>query len=105
MMNMMLPICLIGEDSQTLELLRQQLEREAAYVIDSKFYRYSDAFEALRNKVGTVVAIVDLKSDPEPGFVLAEEIKLKIPNVRLVMTSAAGHSCAILRDTPCCAEA
>ena len=94
---MMLPICLIGEDSQTLELLRQQLEREAAYVIDSKFYRYSEAFEALRNKVGTVLAIVDLKSDPEPGFVLAEEIKLKIPNVRLVMTSAAGNSSVILR--------
>ena len=94
---MRLPICLIGEDTQTLELLRRQFESEAAYVIDPKVYRYSEAVEALRNKVGSVVAIVELKRDPEPGFAVAEEIKLKIPNVRLVMTSAAGNSGAILR--------
>jgi pilus assembly protein CpaE len=94
---MRLPICLIGEDGQTLEVLRQQFEKEAAYLIDPKVYRYSEAFEALRNKIGSVVALVDLKSDPEPGFSVAEEIKLKIPNVRLVMTSAAGNSSVILR--------
>lgn len=96
-MSMRLPICLIGEDTQTFEALRQQLERESAYVIDPKVYGYGEAFDALRNKIGTVVAIVELKSDPEPGFAVAEEIKLKIPNVRLVMTSSAGNSNAILR--------
>ncbi|MPZ75833.1 MAG: AAA family ATPase [Deltaproteobacteria bacterium] len=94
---MKLPICLISEDNKALGELKQQLEREAAYAVESKVYGYGAAFDWLRGKSGPVVAVVDLSRDPEGAFAIAAEIKLKLSNVRLVMTSPSGNPDAILR--------
>ena len=94
---MKLPICLIGEDSLALASLRQRLEKEAAYSLEGKVYGYGDAFEGLRNKGGPLVAVMDLNHDSERAFAVAEEIKTKLPNVHLVMTSSTPSQETILR--------
>jgi pilus assembly protein CpaE len=94
---MKLPICLIGEESKTLATLKQQLEGQAAYAVEPKVWGYGEALEHLRGNRGAVVAIVDLNDSSERAFAIAEEIKFKLPNVRLVMTSPSGNTNAILR--------
>lgn len=94
---MKLPICLIGEDSLALASLKQQLDKETFYAVDAKVYGYSEAFEGLRGKNGQLVAVVDLNRDAARAFDVAEEIKLKLPNVHLVMTSSANNPDTILR--------
>jgi pilus assembly protein CpaE len=90
-------IALVGEDSLALAALKQELEREAAFHVDSRMYSSSDALDALRSKTGPVIAIIDINRDPDRAFSVAEEIKFKLPNVRLVMTSAIGTPDIILR--------
>jgi pilus assembly protein CpaE len=94
---MKLPIFLIGEDSLALASLKQQLEKEVSFLVGPRVYGYGEAFDVLRNGSGTVVAIVDLNRDAERAFVIAEQIKLKLSNVRLVMTSPSSTPETILR--------
>jgi len=94
---MKLLVCLIGEDSLALAGLKQQLEKEAAYAVDGKVCGYGEALESLRNKGGPVVAVMDLNHDSERAFSVAEEVKLKLPNVHLVMTSSTTNPETILR--------
>jgi pilus assembly protein CpaE len=94
---MKLPICLIGEDSLALASLKQQLEKEGSFYVEPRVYGYGEACDGLRSKSGAVLAVVDLNRDPERAFAVAEEIKLKFSNVRLVMTSASGTPETILR--------
>jgi pilus assembly protein CpaE len=94
---MKLPICLIGEDSLALASLRQQLEKEVSVAVDSRVYAYGEVLETFKGRNGPIVAVVDINRDPERAFAVAEEIKLRFPNIRLVMTSATGAPDAILR--------
>jgi len=94
---MKLPISLIGEDSLALVSLRQQLEKESSVAVDSRVYGYGEVIDALKSRNGPIVAVVDISRDPERAFSIAEEIKLKFPNVRLVMTSPTGSPDWILR--------
>ena len=94
---MKLPICLIGEDSLALASLRQQLEKEVSVSVDSRVYGYGEVLETLKGRSGPIVAVVDINRDPERAFAIAEEIKLRFANARLVMTSATGAPDSILR--------
>ena len=94
---MKLPIYLIGEDSFALAALRQQLEREAGFHVDPRVQAYADALECLRGKGGPIVAVIDLNHDFERAFGVAEEIKFKLSNVHLVMTSPDSNPQTILR--------
>jgi pilus assembly protein CpaE len=94
---MKLPICLIGEDNKTLAALKQQLERQAAYAVESKVCSYGDALERLRGYTGPVIAVMDLSRDPDRAYAVAAEFKSKLPQVRLVMTSPSHNPNEILR--------
>ncbi len=94
---MKIPICLIGEDSLALAALKQQLDKDAAFSVDGRAYAYDDAAEALRDKSGPIIAVIDLKQDPQRAFGIAEEVKFKLPNVHLIMTSNNGAPDTILR--------
>ena len=65
---MKLPICLIGEENKALAALRQQLEGQAAYAVESNVCGYGEALEHLRSNRGAVVAIVDLNENSERAF-------------------------------------
>jgi pilus assembly protein CpaE len=90
-------IALIGEDSLALASLKQGLETEVAFHVDSRVYTPADALDVLRSKNGPVIAIIDINQDPDRAFAIAEEIKFKLSNVRLVMTSAISAPDTILR--------
>jgi pilus assembly protein CpaE len=94
---MKIPISLIGEDSLALASLKQQLDKDAAFSVEGRAYAYEDAFEGLRNKSGPIIAVIDLNQDPQRAFGVAEEIKFKLPSVRLIMTSNNGAPDTILR--------
>jgi len=94
---MKLAICLIGEDSLALASLKQQLEREPSVSVEPRVYGYGEAFEALKTRTGPIVAVVDINLDPERAFAVAEQMKLRLANVRLVMTSPTGAPDTILR--------
>src|ERR1041384_4517052 len=94
---MKLPICLIGEDSLALASLKQQLEKEAPVSVEPRIMGYGEAFDGLKPRTGPIVAVVDINLDPERAFTLPEQIKLRLPNVRLVMTSPTGAPDTILR--------
>jgi pilus assembly protein CpaE len=94
---MKLAICLIGEDSLALASLKQQLEREAAVSVEPRVFAYAEAFDSLKNRNGPVVAVVDINRDPERAFAVAEQIKLRLANVRIMMTSPTGAPDTILR--------
>lgn len=101
---MKLPICLIGEDSYQLASLKQQLEKDGSFYVEPRVYGLGEAFEGLRSKPGPVVAVVDLNRDAERAFGAAQEIKFKLTNVRLVMTSTNSTPETILRAMRCGAE-
>jgi len=94
---MKLPIHLIGEDSLALASLRQQLEKESAFAIEPRVQNYADALEHLRSKSGPIVAVIDLNRDEERAFAVAAEIKFKLSNVHLVMTSPDHDPQTLLR--------
>jgi pilus assembly protein CpaE len=94
---MKIPIYLIGEDTFVAAALRQQLERELAFHIEPKVYRYSEALDSLRSKGGPLIAVIDLNNDSEKAFSVAEEIKFRLSNVHLVMTSPDSNPQTILR--------
>jgi pilus assembly protein CpaE len=95
---MKLPICLIGEDSLALASLKQQLEKEAAVSVDPRIYGYGEAFESLKGRGGVIVAVIDINRDVERAFSVGEQIKSKLGNVRLVMTSPTSTPDTILRS-------
>jgi pilus assembly protein CpaE len=94
---MKLPICLIGEDSLALASLKQQLEKEPSVSVEPRVLSYGEAFDGLKTRSGSMVAVVDINLDPERAFNVAEQIKQRLPNVRLVMTSPTGAPDTILR--------
>ena len=73
---MKLPICLIGDDNKTLAALKQQLERQAAYAVESRACSHSDALERLRSYTGPVVAVMDLSRDPDTAYAVAAEVEI-----------------------------
>jgi len=95
---MKLPVCLIGEDSLALATLKQQLEKEPSVSVDPRIYGYGEAFEVLKGRGGVLVAVIDINRDAERGFAVGEQIKSKLGNVRLVMTSPTSTPDTILRS-------
>jgi pilus assembly protein CpaE len=94
---MKLPIYLIGEDSLALASLRQQLERDPAFSVDSKVYGYAEAFDHLRSTAGPVLAVIDSNRDPEKAFAVAEQVKFQLGNVHLIVTSPDSYPQTILK--------
>src|SRR5215510_3612278 len=94
---MKLPIVLVAEDNLALVSLRQKLEKEADYFVDSKIQGFDTAFDVLRKKVGPVLVVVDLSRNPERAFHVAQEIKFNLPTLHLVMTSPDATPETILR--------
>jgi pilus assembly protein CpaE len=94
---MKLPVYLIGEDSLALASLKQQLEKGLSFSVESRVYGYGEAFEGLRSTAGPAIAVIDLNRDAERAYSVAEEIKFKLANVRLVMTSPTSTPDTILR--------
>jgi len=95
---MKLPICLIGEDSLALASLKQQLEKEASVSVDPRVYGYGEAFEMLKGRGGVVVAVIEINRDVERAFAIGEQVKSRLGNVRLVMTSPTSTPDTILRS-------
>ena len=94
---MKLPVVLIAQDNIALVSLRQQIEKEGAFLVEGKVIGFEDAFEILQQKKGPILAVVDLSRDPERAFLTAEEIKSKISNIHLLMTSPDKNPETILR--------
>jgi pilus assembly protein CpaE len=94
---MKLPVVLIGEDNLALVSLRQQLEKERDYVVEGKIRGFEEAFGFLRVKSTPVLVVVDLSRDAERAFRVAQELKSKLPQVHIVMTSPDSHQQTILR--------
>ena len=65
--------------------------------VEPRVFCYADALENLRSKAGPVVTVIDLSHDAERAFTVAEEIKFKLSNVHLVMTSPDNNPQTILR--------
>jgi pilus assembly protein CpaE len=94
---MKLPIYLVGEDSLALASLRQQLERDPAFAVEPRVYGHAEAFDHLKNTSGPVLVVVDINRDVEKAFLIGEEIKFKLANVHLIMTSPDSNPNTILR--------
>lgn len=84
---MKVSVVLISEDNLALLSLRQQLDKENSFSVEGKVRSFEEAFELLRLKTSPVIVLVDLSRDSDKAFKVAREIKLKLPNVHLVMSS------------------
>ena len=102
--EMKLPVVLIGESSNALTALKQQLERELDFVVDSRIHGFDKSLQLLKAKVGPVLVVVDLSRNPEKAFDTAQEIKFKLHNVHLLVTSPDSSPETILRAMRCGAE-
>ncbi|MFQ5684283.1 MAG: CpaE family protein [Candidatus Binatia bacterium] len=94
---MKLPIVLVGQDNIALVSLSQQIEHERGFLVSSKVIGFNEAFDHLQARSGPVLCIVDLTRDLERGFQVAQEVKLKLPNIHLLMTSPERNPESILR--------
>jgi pilus assembly protein CpaE len=81
-------IFLVGDESIAFGCLRRFLAGMDEYHVEGRAFSYSEAVEHLKKERGRkVVAVIDLQSDPDKAWRLAEEIRSKLTEVRLVMTS------------------
>lgn len=96
-MAMKLSIFLVGDESIVLGCVRRQLAGEDAYQVEARAFSYSEAVERLKCTSGNTVAVIEIERDPEKAYRLAEEIRLKLPDVHLVMTSRRNDPELILR--------
>jgi pilus assembly protein CpaE len=94
---MKLPVVLIGENSNALTSLKKQLEKELDFLVDNKIHGFDESFQVLKAKTGPVLVIVDLSRNPENAFETAQDIKFKLHNVHLLMTSPDNSPETILR--------
>jgi pilus assembly protein CpaE len=94
---MKLPIVLVGENSSALSSLKQQLERELEFLVDSRIHGFDEASQVLKSKAGSVLVIVDLSRNPEKAFEAAQGIKFKFHNIHLLMTSPDSSPETILK--------
>src|SRR5712691_504685 len=86
---MKIPVVLIGQDNLSLVSLRQQIEKEGNFLVSDKIRSFEDAFESIRTKTGPGIAIFDLSREPAKALALAQDIKSKLPHIRLVVTSGS----------------
>lgn len=94
---MKLPICVIGEESKAVTALMQELRKQAMYSVEMEVWDYGEGVEHLRGKTGPLVAIVSIVEASERAFDVAEDIKSKFQNARVVMTSPSPDPDIILR--------
>ena len=94
---MKIPVVLIGHDNIALVALRQQIDKERDFSSADKIRGFDDAIESIRTKTGPVIAIFDLTRDIGRMLALAQEIKIKFPNVHLVATSGTSDTEIILQ--------
>ena len=96
---MKLSILFVGDPDGPLAELGGNLNTSSPsrYIVDSRVFNYVEGLDTLRNKNVPTVAVVEIGKDPEPAFRLAEEIKSKLPNIRLVLTSPNSSPDTILR--------
>ena len=87
----------VGDESITFGCLRRLLAGVDGYHVDGRTFSYSEAVEHLKKERGSNVAVIDLQSDPDKAWRLAEEIRSKLAEVRLVMTSPRNDSEIILQ--------
>ena len=94
---MKLPVVLIGEDNLALASLRQHLAKEINFQPDPQVHSFAEAAEVARKKTGPVLVVVDIGRDAEQAFRAAEDLKRKLPQIHLLMTSADSSPQTILR--------
>src|SRR2546428_3453409 len=94
---MKLPVVLIGEENIALASLRQHLAKDPDFPVDHKIQSFAEAEEVLRKKTGPVLVVVDLGREGEEAFRAAEDLKLTLPHIHLLMTSADNTPETILR--------
>ncbi len=94
---MKLPVVLIGEENIALASLRQHLAKDPDFPVDHKIHSFAEAEEALRKKTGPVLVVVDISREAEQAFRTAEDLKLTLPHIHLLMTSADNNPQTILR--------
>lgn len=95
---MKIPVLFIGDDSIALASLRQQIEKELAFVVYKKSLSFADAQDQLRKtSSNSALVIVDLGRDYDKTFLAAAELKRQVPNTRIIMTAADSTSQTILR--------
>jgi len=90
-------IFLVGDESIALGCVRRQLAGEDGYQVEARAFSYSEAFERLKYTSGNTVAVIEIERDPEKAYRLAEEIRFKLSDVHLVMTSPRNDPELILR--------
>ena len=81
-------VVFIGDDNLPLVSLCEQLQKEENFTVERKICSLDEAFEFLRGKSGPILPIVDLSKDQEKAMRVAEEIKFRLPDIHLLMTSA-----------------
>ena len=96
-MAMKTSIYLVGDDSIALGCVRRQLAGEDVYQVEARVLRYSEAVERIKCTSGNTVTVIEIERDPEKAYRLAEEIRLKLPDVHLVMTSPRNDPELIVR--------
>ena len=90
-------IVLVGEDSLALASLRQHLEKEPRFSVEKKIQGFAETLESLHKLPDPVVAVVDLNWDSENTLRAIEELKLKFPQLHLVLTAAENNSLCLAR--------
>lgn len=91
-----LPIVLIGEDSPQLAALCQQIEEKPGFAVETWARSFVEGSAYLRGKTDPTLVIIDLGWHPQKTLPVAEELKLRLPHIRLVMTAPANDPETIL---------
>src|SRR6266404_2042284 len=90
-------VVLVGEDSLALASLRQHLEKESRFFVQKKIQGFSETIESLRTVPDPVLVVVDLNWEPEKTFRAVEDLKLKFPELHIILTSEDSTPETILR--------
>ena len=90
-------VVFIGDDNLPFVSLCEQLQKEENFTVEGKICSLNEACEFLRAKSGPVLPVVDLGEDTEKALQVAQEIKLTLPDIHLLMTSSKNGSETILR--------
>ncbi|HEY7553971.1 MAG TPA: AAA family ATPase [Candidatus Binatia bacterium] len=77
----------VGDESIAFACLRQLLAGVHGYHVEGRAFSCSEAVEHLKKARGSSVAVIDLQSDPVKSWRLAVDLRSKLPEVRLVLTS------------------
>lgn len=94
---MKLPVAIISENDENLAALGQQLEKTESFSVAKRIPRIRDAVSSINGIRGSALAILDLSGNPDEAYRVGQDIRSKLPNVHLIMTSSENGSEVVLR--------